>query len=272
MTSIERNIAKDAAAGLQYLTLSRGISSAELPAELKQYQDRPGKGVGVNALVRFDDDCKNGQAFAFPELQPYFKWHLVSTDGPMHYLANATFHAGDLDHNGRAKGEASSFEYGVRFNGVPVTHRIGRKLHDFIGARVGTGDFQVFSIAHQDRPGESYKFQPKYSLVGFSATKWHECPFNDETEANEFCNALNTCKVELACIPTAWSQGKARELDYARNAAVWPEATDEQLSVPKKELTEALEARLPALMVEFRAAVESLGFDYDFPARGRRAA
>lgn len=30
----------------------------------------------------------------FPELAPFIKWHLVSTDGPMHYIANARYHAG----------------------------------------------------------------------------------------------------------------------------------------------------------------------------------
>lgn len=29
----------------------------------------------------------------FPELAPFIKWHSVSTDGPMHYVANSTYHA-----------------------------------------------------------------------------------------------------------------------------------------------------------------------------------
>lgn len=54
--------------------------------------------------------------------------------------------------------------------------------------------------------------------------------------------------------------GKARELDKARNAAVWPNATDEELTAP--DLESRLTARLPALLAEFRAAVESLGFTF----------
>ena len=50
-------------------------------------------------------------------------------------------------------------------------------------------------------------------------------------------------------------QGK---LDYARESAVAPDATLAELSD-----REWLLARLPALMVEFRAAVESLGFVYE---------
>lgn len=55
-------------------------------------------------------------------------------------------------------------------------------------------------------------------------------------------------------------EGKERELDAARRAAIWPEATDAELTAP--DLRERLEARLPALLAEFQAAVESLGFIY----------
>ena len=44
------------------------------------------------------------------------------------------------------------------------------------------------------------------------------------------------------------------------HAAIWPEATDEELTAP--DLKERLEARLPALLEEFQAAVESLGFTW----------
>jgi hypothetical protein len=72
--------------------------------------------------LRFDDECRNGhESFAitatideqingrfrdymggcchdeivahFPELAHLIKWHLTSTDGPMHYLANTLYHA-----------------------------------------------------------------------------------------------------------------------------------------------------------------------------------
>ena len=55
-------------------------------------------------------------------------------------------------------------------------------------------------------------------------------------------------------------EGKARELDAARHAAIWPDATDAELTNPG--LKERLDARLPALLAEFRAAVEELGFTY----------
>lgn len=64
----------------------------------------------------------------------------------------------------------------------------------------------------------------------------------------------------------AWchvGEGKAREFDHARSSAVWPEATDEQLSVSTEELTAALTARFPALMAAFKTdMVDVCGFEW----------
>lgn len=85
-------------------------------------------------------------AAAFPELAPFIKWHLVSTDGPMHYVANTVYLAG------------------------------------------------------------------------------------------------------------------ARELDAARSAAIWPDATDAELC--SDNLKNLLAARLPALMNEFKRDMLTLGFNW----------
>jgi hypothetical protein len=91
----------------------------------KQY----GKNAVLSVEMRFDDNCKNGHAsFAitgdvrisgtpddkgwitggrlhediaktFPELAAFIPWHLTSTDGPMHYIANTLYFVkeGNLD-------------------------------------------------------------------------------------------------------------------------------------------------------------------------------
>lgn len=89
-----------------------------------------GKGASITVELRFDDACNNGhESFAitgeirssrgfeacgclhseipkaFPELAPLIKWHLVGSDGPMHYVANTLYHAGDRDCYGLRKGE-----------------------------------------------------------------------------------------------------------------------------------------------------------------------
>ena len=82
-----------------------------------------GETYKLTATVCYDDQCGNGHnsfgitgaqyrkrrngtweedAFGclhetiikhFPELAPYIKWHLCSSDGPLHYLANTNYHA-----------------------------------------------------------------------------------------------------------------------------------------------------------------------------------
>ena len=78
-----------------------------------------GRKATLTAEVRHDDECGNGHnSFAitgdvsihgrveccgcmheeivkfFPQLAPYIRWHLSSTDGPMHYVANGKYWAG----------------------------------------------------------------------------------------------------------------------------------------------------------------------------------
>lgn len=54
-----------------------------------------------------------------------------------------------------------------------------------------------------------------------------------------------------------FASSTAPDLKAARDCAIWPDATLEQL-----QDKEALEARRPALLEKFRAAVESLGLTY----------
>ena len=132
----------------------------------------------IKAYVRHDDQCGNGHnTFSitgeiyipgrkdieaggclhdeigrlFSELKPLLKWHLCSTDGPMHYVQNSLYWAG--------------------------------------------------------------------------RTEWEK-----------------------------------PNLERFRSVAIWPEATEGDMA--SETLEETLTARLPALMVEFRTAVESLGFTY----------
>lgn len=209
----------------------------------------------------------------FPEFAQLLPWHLVSTDGPMHYLANTVYMAGDRDHWGRRAGEPSAWEHFVYFGNSPVSHQIGAKFYSFLQSRMTQdqdgghyvnrehGEFRVVAIAYEERTGQSYKFGPKYTLVGFG-DKWHECPFRSEIEAQEFAAGLNTCRVLFVENATAFSDGKARDLTAARSIAVWPDATDEELMQEPEALKEALAARLPVLLAQFRKDMESCGFQW----------
>jgi hypothetical protein len=262
-----------------------------------------GKGALMCAEIRFDDNCKNGQnsftitasvytnesrrrrdiaaggcmhdeiAQVFPEFAPLIRWHLFDTRGPMHYLSNALYHASDRDYNGRAAGEACAWEMFVSFGDVPALHSIKPELLKYIQARQAFnastlktnpahGEFRIVSIAHENRPGDTYKFAPKWTLAGYGE-KWHECPWDSQAQAQAFADSLNTCRMHVHKVPTRYSEGKARDLRAARICAAWPDATDEQLCAPRDELRAMLEARLPALLVEFRAAIEGAGFAWE---------
>lgn len=182
--------------------------------------------------VRFDDECKNGHetfsmtadfaigrhiescgclhediARAFPKLAHLIKWHLTSTDGPMHYLANTKHLAGNRDCHGLLAGEFKHFQK----DGKPLWH-IPRTTHADIAADACPEPLQL-------------AYQP-YGFTG---------------------------------------EGKTRELAAARNSAVWPDATDEELCQEPALLEAALRARLPALLAALKADILAAGFLWPVP-------
>lgn len=64
-------------------------------------------------------------------------------------------------------------------------------------------------------------------------------------------------------------EGKARDFAAARSCAVWPEATDEELSADPATLKAALLARAPALCAAFRADVEAAGLTWAEPVAAK---
>lgn len=225
-----------------------------IPKQTKQFradvfdQDDQDKPLIVVATVRHDDECGNGHntfsitgeiydkfgsardgmlrhaengrllamssggcvhgtiAKHIPELAPFIKWHLTSTDGPMHYIANTIYHA-------TQHGPKSAWVY---FDDPP--NGIKKECVKYC-------DVQK-ALAMCEVPSKTFNY---VSGVGYRL----EYDPKSAKEAN---------------------------MDYARSSAVWPEATDEELRSP--DLEAKLKARLPALMKQFKAAVESLGFTY----------
>jgi hypothetical protein len=206
----------------------------------KEYREG-GKRYRITAEIRFDDECRNGHnsfsitgsvdewtgsgwrdymggcihdeiAKRFPQLAPLIKWHLSSTDGPLHYLSNTVYHAGDRDCHGLRKGESRQIRNGK-------TGKLAWRL---------------------EQPGEAAKYIDADTCPPAPPAA-HYVPWMREGE------------------------GKARELDHARASAVWPDATDQELMQEPDALRAALTARLPALLVEFRAAIEGAGLLWQLP-------
>jgi len=134
----------------------------------------------------------------FPALALLLKWHLCSTDGPMHYVANTLYHASDKDCWGYRRGEQKRDKDCKLMWVLPTSEHLP-------------------SVVSADEQPESKGIQ---------------------------------------YVPLL-SEGKEPDLEAARWSAIWPDATLEQL-----QDKHALEARLPALMEEFKRDVESLGFVY----------
>lgn len=105
------------------------MNTVLVKSQLKKFTKSLDNGDLVVAEVRHDDGCGNGHntfsitgevydrhsrldmcgclhdtiAVNFPQLAPFIKWHLCSTDGPMHYIANALYWAGQSGYcNGKA--------------------------------------------------------------------------------------------------------------------------------------------------------------------------
>ncbi len=250
-------------------------------------ESRPIAGYGsdhskISVEIRFDDGLNNGHAtFAitatvrtpgrrdidaggcmhddihqhFPELAHLIRWHLCSTDGPMHYLANTLYFASDCDHNGRRVGEPDRFDYVVYFDDVPIGHVVTEKMYRFLSDLKGP----LMPVAY-DHDRDLATYGTHYAPDGMGGMSWARAPWRTYREADEFCRAFNHCTPRFEVVPTHWSQGKARELDAARGAACWPEATDEQLSAPRADLERVLIERLPALLADFRRETEEAGF------------
>lgn len=282
----------------------RGSNQERIIKQTFTSEMRPIEGFGpggqMQVTIRWDDECGNGHnsfaitasvwtresrrqgdiaaggclhddiAKVFPELAHLTKWHLVSSDGPMHYIGNTLYHAGDRDCWGRTKGQPSIYETWLyepkAFIGHKVSDELERVLKAFetVNLRDQFRWLEVVEVPHAG--GGERTYSPKYTFKGYPVSMWGLCPFDTQKRAQEWSSLLTNGTYKLRKVPVAWSEGKPRELENARRSAIWPDATDEQLCLPKEELIKLLDARLPALMAEFRAAVEAAGFMWEYPA------
>lgn len=118
-------------------------------------------------------------------------------------------------------------------------------------------------IVGYDHPRDPALFNRHYTFEGFADNSWTYAPFTTEVLAVELLEAMRKFPYRIEAVPVRWAEGKPRELDAARRAAVWPDAPDEVLCLPKDELTQVLRDRLPGLLAEFRRDMEACGFKWE---------
>ena len=128
------------------MTLPTSILTKNQKTSFKKEIIYHGELAVLKVIIRYDDDCNNGHnSFAitgrlfekyyqhgepytilsngkeaylsscgclhdliaehFPEFKHLLKWHLCSSDGPMHYLANTLYHANYKTYNWIEKGK-----------------------------------------------------------------------------------------------------------------------------------------------------------------------
>jgi len=250
----------------QKITKTKTLGNERLTVTIR-HDDECGNGHDTFAITavkaeragntRWYDRCWGCQhdevAKFFPDLAPLLKWHLCSTDGPMHYVANSLFHAGDKDCWGKRKGEPKNFEIVVRFLDVPISHKLPQKFVTWLQSLETFDNLTLAPVHHKTDPKT---FKPKYTFLPYSLDTWHSCPFDSLAEAVEWQDALRYYSPQFVSTPTAWGEGKEPDLEAARFCAIWPEAELADFTEEK------LMARLPALMQEFKTAIESLGLIY----------
>lgn len=196
----------------------------------------------------------------FPEYAKYIKWHFMNSDGPMHYPGNATYHAGNRDYNGLLEGEPHTLHDAtyVKFGEHPIPYKPkDQKFVKWLQECKGSYDFEVIGIDHKER--ETYGTH--YTFGGYGET-WYDCPFRDEQHALQVLEALQSHNPTFISEHTSWGKGKERDFKGARSCAIWPRATEAQLSLPKEELEKLLLARLPQLIKSFQKDLKELNLIY----------
>ena len=254
--------------------------------QVKTFEGTDNDGNTIMAEVRYDDELGNGHnTFSItgsvyekgkghidrniitcgaigdivekyiPELAGYDKWHLFSADGPMHYIANTIYLARDRSHAGAEIGAPVKFAERFRFDGCPlVIKQPSKGFSTFLKSLDSYSDLVPVEIPHKSEPS---KYRPKYTFAGYENIEWYQCPFDNQEEAIGFGAALWKFGPKWERQPIEWCVAVEPDIDAARKCAKCPDCTGDQLRDKA-----FLEKRLPALIEEFAADVEALGFTF----------
>lgn len=242
----------------------------------------------ITCNIRYDDECGNGHnTFAitgdgyrikngvsvwefggcchdeikkrFPEFAHLIKWHLCGEFKPMYYIENTIYHASNCEDSKHKPGDVKRVGLRLKFDNFPVVFKFSKEFLTALNASKGLlQDMEILKIDNKPTTPSSYRYS-KYTFNCYPC-ECYQCPFDDLDEAEQFLTALQTLKWEVVEIPVAWYEEKPRNFDGARACAIWPDASEEVLSLPSEQLKEKLLERLPGLMADFKKDMADLGF------------
>jgi hypothetical protein len=215
------------------------LAKKQMRAFTKSYNNR-GDNCTIIATFRYDDECNNGH--------------------------NTFTITGEIRRNGREDYRGCIHE--------DIAKQFP-ELKKYLKWHLVSSDYPLYYISNtlyfagnKDHRG-LLKGEKRQLCSGKSGLPvWQIVPRNDKGEeiairGNSLTDSEEKPIENFSCEwEEVWivGEGKERELDNARNAAIWLDATDDELILPG--LKERLQDRLPKLMEEFQHDVEELGFTY----------
>ena len=256
----------------QFKTFTKTINYDGVKCQMTvklSYDDDDGNGhntFSITGEIKHKRDYISGGAIHdeikkyFPEFTHLIKWYLCTSQGPMCYIENTLYFASNSASSKYKVGEPNEWADKLQFENSYLTFDFSKEFLQFLRNNKGV-NFEVKEVQYKKNDKNEYSFSPKYTFEGFNVD-WYGCPFNEKQQAEEFAKELNTKQWEIKTFVTGYQKSKPRDLDGARQSAIWPDATDEELSQDSETLKQALLKRLPALMKEFKHDMEALGFVY----------
>jgi len=165
-----------------------------------------------------------------PDFAYLSKWHWMTSEGPLHYIANTQYHASDKDCHGLRKGEYSAYVIKVMCN-------IGKEEEEVQVYESGT----MYTNPQGNENLESSNAKEQLKV---------------EEMVQRIKPELNPRLVKVP-LEGSISDGKEVDVEAARDSAIWPEASLDQLRDEG-----ALKRRLPQLISDFAADMGKLGFTF----------
>jgi hypothetical protein len=199
--------------------------SASFSVTEYEQDDLPPGNYTLRAVLRYDDQCGNGyNSFAIvgdlkrdgmwiaggclhdeiskriPEWAPLTKWHLCGANGPMYYLSNTVYLAGNRDCWGRAFGDPCRWRYTMQFGDMPLRYPFGRldgwdKWKRTLNSDPTGQTLSVKSVPYRG-PYTSLKDAQNYGLEStkpewsWGADDYGKAPFVSRMQALQFLEQL----------------------------------------------------------------------------------